>query len=60
MTCMAVLVWRGCVCVYDVHGSVGMAVCVCMTCMAVLVWRGCVCVYDVHGSVGVAWLCVCV
>ena len=45
MTCMAVLVWRGCVCVYDVHGSVGVA---------------CVCVYDVHGSVGVAWLCVCV
>ena len=44
MTCMAVLVWRGCVCVYDVHGSVGMAwLCVCMTCMAVLVWL-CVCV----------------
>ena len=47
MTCMAVLVWRGCVCVYDVHGIVGMA------------WL-CVCVYDVHGSVGMAWLCVCV
>ena len=33
MTCMAVLVWRGCVCVcvYDVHGSVGMAwLCVCV------------------------------
>ena len=31
MTCMAVLVWRGCVCVYDVHGSVGVAwLCVCV------------------------------
>ena len=31
MTCMAVLVWRGCVCVCDVHDSVGVAwLCVCV------------------------------
>ena len=30
MTCIAVLVWL-CVCVYDMHGSVGMAwLCVCV------------------------------